>query len=111
MFTKSNPGTGRVKGSKNSTPTHCLKKLLEDAFIRNQSAALAKIDKMFQGDDMSDFKFMLTLKASIEPKQPFVINNVENHTHLTHVEFKSKSDSEIIEFLTGRTNGLTHKPA
>jgi hypothetical protein len=67
MFKKGNPG--RPKGIKNSESTSSLKKLLHDAFIRNQSAAVAKIDKMFQGEDMTDFKFMLQLKASFEPKE------------------------------------------
>lgn len=59
---------GRIKGSKNNPELASMKKLLEDAFLRNQSAAIAKIDQMFQGDDLVNFKWVCELKASMEPK-------------------------------------------
>lgn len=42
--------------------------------------------------------------------KPIVINNDNsNHTHLTTVEIGKMSESELIDFLTGRSNGLTAK--
>lgn len=66
MFVKGNPG--RPKGIKNSPEAATLRCLLEDAFLRNRSAAIAKIDSMFQDADLKDFKWLCELKASIEPK-------------------------------------------
>lgn len=62
-------GKGRIKGSKNNPDIASLKVLLEDAFLRNRSAAIAKIDAMFQKASLKDFKWLCELKASIEPKQ------------------------------------------
>lgn len=60
---------GRLKGTKNNPAIMEVKKLLENAFVRNQSAAIAKIDAMFQSKDNTDFKFLLSLKATLEPKK------------------------------------------
>ena len=64
-FAKGNPG--RLKGSKNDPVLMSVKVLLEDAFLRNRSAALKHIDDMMASKD--GFKFLLSLKASVEPKQ------------------------------------------
>lgn len=67
MFAKGNPG--RPTGSKNDPKIMAIKGLLEDAFLRNRSAALAKIDAMFQDKTSNeDFKFLLKLKTEFEPK-------------------------------------------
>lgn len=66
-FKKGAPG--RPKGCKNNPDTASLRLLLENAFIRNQSAAIAKIDQIFQGKDMTEFKWMCQVKASLEPRQ------------------------------------------
>lgn len=42
--------------------------------------------------------------------KPIVIDQ-SKHTHLTTVEFKNMKDDEIIDFLTGRQNGITSKSA
>lgn len=60
---------GRAKGVLNNPDVASIKVLLEDAFVRNYSAAYKKIDNMFQSEDNTDFKFLLSLKASLEPRQ------------------------------------------
>lgn len=71
MFKKGQSGNikGRGKGVLNNPDVMSIKTLLEDAFLRNRSAAIARVDKMFQGEDNADFKFLLSLKASLEPRQ------------------------------------------
>ncbi len=58
---------GRPKGVKNNPDLASIKFLLEEAFIRRRSGAMKMIDDMFQNKE--DFKFLLSLKASLEPKQ------------------------------------------
>lgn len=74
MFKKGN--SGRPVGSKNKSELVTLRALLENAFIRNRSAAVAKIDQMFQGADLTDFKWLCTIKASLEPKVYDVSGNI-----------------------------------
>lgn len=97
MFKKGQSGNpkGKAKGVLNDPRVASLKTLLENAFIRNQSVAIAKIDKMFQGEDMADFKFMLTLKASIEPRQI---------AHSGSIEFHAKTVLETVEEAEQRAN-------
>lgn len=59
---------GKKKGTLNDQGVMAIKKLLEDAFLRNRTAAIQKIDNMFQGPDNEDFKFLMKLKAEFEPK-------------------------------------------
>ncbi len=66
-FAKGNKLAGSRKGIKNNPDLMSVKKLLEDAFIRHQSGAMKMLDDMFKNKD--DFKFLLSLKASLEPKQ------------------------------------------
>lgn len=43
--------------------------------------------------------------------KPIVLNTGDNYLHITKVDVSSMSDGELIDFLTGRKNGLTAKPA
>lgn len=67
---------GRQKGVKNNLSTSSLRTLLENAFLRNQSAAIAKIDQIFQQADLNDFKWLCSVKASLEPKVYDVSGNI-----------------------------------
>lgn len=111
MFQKGNKITR--KGIKNDEKLMSVKKLLEDAFIRRRSDAIAHIDAMMQ--DRNEFKYLLSLKASVEPRPvapTLVINNEgDKHTHITSVQLNQMSDHELIDFLTGRKHGLTPQPA
>lgn len=102
MFKKGNPG--RPKGSKNSLETASLKTLLQNAFIRNQSAAIAKIDSMFTSADLTDFKWLCGIKASLEPKEPYqpIIIDQSVHEHKTYVKFDAMKEPDLIDFILGR---------
>ena len=68
---------GRPKGAMGKPEIASLKTLLSDAFIRNRSAAIKKIDQMFQQADLTDFKWLCQVKASLEPREAKI-----EHTNL-----------------------------
>lgn len=55
---------GRKKGTPNKTTS--LKQLLQDSLDRNREKAIKRLDDMY--NNSRDFKFIITLKASLEPK-------------------------------------------
>ena len=58
-------GSGRAKGTPNKATS--LKHLLEDSLIKNKSKAIKLLDKMY--NNKSDFKWLMSLKASLEPRE------------------------------------------
>lgn len=111
MFQKGNPG--RPKGSKNDPGHGSLKVLLNDAFVRNRSAAIAKIDSMFTQADLADFKWLCNVKASLEPRElPAVVDNSVHH-HYTTIQVESLDANGLMDLLMQRNNERlnTQQPA
>ena len=60
-------GSGRPKGTLNKNTT--LKKTLQESFDRNEAKAIKLLDDMY--NNKNDFKWLMSLKASLEPKELF----------------------------------------
>lgn len=103
MFKKGNPG--RPLGAKGKEELVSLKNLLKDAFVRNRSAAIAKIDLMFTSEDLKDFKWLCEIKAIFEPKDAQIVIDNSVHTHITSVEVQKMPAEQLVDFIAGRNNG------
>lgn len=78
MFKKGQSGNikGKPRGIKNDPQIMAIRTLLEDAFLRNRTLALKTIDDMFKNRE--DFKFLLSLKATFEPKPKQLLEHSGN---------------------------------
>ena len=76
QFKKGNPG--RPKGAKNKFTS--IKDLLLETFGKNEDKARVLLNKMF--DNKHDFKWLMQLISSFEPKNGVHIDNSQ-HQHFT----------------------------
>lgn len=126
---KTNPGLNTLKGIlsecfNENRPwiKECIKQMLNDYRkhlneINGRIAVLDEKEKTYASDLralcgvrtalLEDFKWLLQLKASFEPRDPVVVVNStqEEHTHITTVNLNNMKEPELIDTLLGRVNG------
>lgn len=99
--------TGRPLGTKNNQDLASLKYLLEQAFTRNSFKAMAKIQAMFDGDDLSNFKWLCELKASLEPKKVDIVGTMtylqDKYKDYTPEQLKAEANELANKLVAGRT--------
>lgn len=72
MYKKGQSGNplGKPKGTKNHPDLNSLKSILGDCFSRHRLVILNRLERLIiESEDINDFKWLMNLKASLEPRE------------------------------------------
>lgn len=92
-------------GAKGRSGRRSLSDEVERARVRQ--LAWTKTGQFLEAKDaeLKDQAWLAVGIVKVDMTKPIVINH-EQHTHLTTVTFKYKPNNDLVNFLTGRSNGL-----